>query len=185
MELWHYGVKGMKWGVRNYQNKDGTWTKLGKERRKAKWNLVDDSHAISTRHLEKKEFQNPGDVARTGEYWYNQHQEMLANMNVGHVHKRYSRYNPNVVVEYTENGKRQSNRILHDSGGVQVEQIHGGPHKWGGKKKSTYDKDGVHKHIFDQNGVQIDYPDGSHETRLTAKERKEQGDLLRRTPRSK
>lgn len=31
-ELYHYGVKGMKWGVRRFQNKDGTLTPSGKIR---------------------------------------------------------------------------------------------------------------------------------------------------------
>ena len=32
-ELTHWGIKGMKWGVRRYQNKDGSLTPAGKKRR--------------------------------------------------------------------------------------------------------------------------------------------------------
>lgn len=31
-ELWHHGIKGQKWGIRRYQNADGTLTEAGKKR---------------------------------------------------------------------------------------------------------------------------------------------------------
>lgn len=34
-ELYHYGIKGMRWGVRRFQNPDGTLTAAGKRREQA------------------------------------------------------------------------------------------------------------------------------------------------------
>ena len=31
-ELYHHGIKGQKWGIRRFQNKDGSLTPAGKER---------------------------------------------------------------------------------------------------------------------------------------------------------
>lgn len=37
--LMHHGIKGQKWGVRRYQNPDGSYTAAGKERRNGNSNL--------------------------------------------------------------------------------------------------------------------------------------------------
>jgi len=48
--LKHYGVLGMKWGVRRYQNKDGSLTPAGK-RRQEKQKFRDDVKAFKKNKL--------------------------------------------------------------------------------------------------------------------------------------
>lgn len=49
-ELYHHGIIGMKWGVRRYQNADGTLTAAGKKRRASS----SDVHSMSTDELRRK-----------------------------------------------------------------------------------------------------------------------------------
>ena len=46
-ELYHHGVKGMKWGVRRYQNKDGSLTNRGKKRQKILLQASDKAKELS------------------------------------------------------------------------------------------------------------------------------------------
>ena len=53
--LMHYGIPGMRWGVRRYQNKDGSLTVAGKKRAQEDVNTL--SKAMS-KHLDStNEFQ--------------------------------------------------------------------------------------------------------------------------------
>ena len=56
-ELYHYGVKGMKWGIRRYQNKDGSLTNLGKSRK----NMDSINDIVSTMSKKDKELLNLSD----------------------------------------------------------------------------------------------------------------------------
>lgn len=54
-ELAHHGTKGMKWGIRNYQNKDGSLTPAGKKRYGS---LEDAVGAVKAYHIKAKRKRN-------------------------------------------------------------------------------------------------------------------------------
>lgn len=56
-QIWHWGVKDMKWGVRRYQNADGSLTEAGKRRYAA--NKVANNKKKEKNRLSDEELRDP------------------------------------------------------------------------------------------------------------------------------
>ena len=81
-ELYHWGVKGMKWGVRNYMNEDGTLTTAGKARynedgtRKKAKDMSDEDLQKSNRRLQaEKQYEQLSET--------NAHKNLVAAKKIG------------------------------------------------------------------------------------------------------
>lgn len=79
-ELYHHGIKGMRWGVRRYQNKDGSLTPAGRKRYD---NMSDDAKEAS--RLRQK---SPSQMSNAELRKLNERTQLEQN---------YSRLHPNAV----------------------------------------------------------------------------------------
>ena len=62
-ELYHWGIKGMKWGVRRYQNKDGTLTAAGRKHYAGDGNAGEDAQEPKTEYAPKRPGKNAEDYS--------------------------------------------------------------------------------------------------------------------------
>lgn len=61
-ELYHHGIKGQRWGIRRYQNEDGSLTSLGRKREQSGQNGTDNSGHMSARDAKKWYKKNRSEV---------------------------------------------------------------------------------------------------------------------------
>lgn len=77
-ELYHHGIKGMRWGVRRFQNEDGTLTAQGRQRYKD-YRSDQSTRRSLTRHVaaDKKNLKDRGEAMNEVTKNYNDAQEQM------------------------------------------------------------------------------------------------------------
>lgn len=80
-ELNHWGIKGQKWGLRRFQNKDGSYTDAGKKRR----NQQEEPHEDYTKAHDKKSVKSMSDAELRARINRLQMEKQLKDLSAGEV----------------------------------------------------------------------------------------------------
>lgn len=113
--LQHWGIKGMKWGVRRYQNKDGTLTALGRKRMKE----MDDNLKSTKKENDALKRENeplrksvqanrPKGVSEMSDA------ELRERVNRLNMEQQYKQYVSNLYPESKSAGQKFADKLLND-----------------------------------------------------------------------
>ena len=90
-ELYHYGILGQKWGIRRFQNPDGTYTDAGKRR----YGVKSDRQANALAKYQDREYNR-------AKLYYESREKALGNKVVKLQNKLDKTTNPNKAVKIAE-----------------------------------------------------------------------------------
>ena len=113
-QLYHHGILGMKWGVRRFQNKDGSLTSVGKR------HLEQNSKAKPGGNNNKKKGHNTNKGKSINEL---SDDELRKRINRLELEKRYEALSKTEQKAKMFDGKRFVTQVLENSGKVVATQL--------------------------------------------------------------
>ena len=120
--LSHHGIKGMKWGVRRYQNEDGTLTEAGKKRyRKDLLNLERSVRSAQVRSEVKKNKVNAADYQKIEKLYKDPNfgnqsipYEKSIDRRINNLEDRVYRRNEKINQQYNRRVEKAGKKFVND-----------------------------------------------------------------------
>ena len=129
-ELYHHGIKGQKWGVRRYQNADGSLTAAGTKRYYK--NAIKNASDTSSKKALKNEYKQYKFARSSAESWRKQYEReekknlKIANKQINKLDKinsKVSKYEQHNNDKAIKKGKETYNKAMKASNAALKAQI--------------------------------------------------------------